>query len=178
MSILRSSPCLLAFLLLVGSAGAAAEPTSSREAQMAAAYVFNFAKFVEWPPHAQGDTLNICFLGADAVRAALADATADKRVGSRGIVVQALARGEKGQACHVIYVDAPLERELANLHTAAALTIGESESFTRAGGVIRLYTENNRLRFIVNVANAKRAGLSVSSNLLQLATRVELGAAQ
>ena len=44
--------------------------------------------------------------------------------------------------------------------------------------MIRLYTESNRLRFVINVDNAKGAGLQISSNLLKLATRIEQGVPQ
>lgn len=167
-------------LLALGSASAscAADATIEREAQLTAAYVFNFMKFVEWPAQVQGDLLRVCFAGAQNVRDALAKATADKRIGTRRIVVRSLVDEEGTGSCQVIYVGEQPELAARVFDAAATLTIGEAPTFTQQGGIIRLYTQSNRLRFAVNVDNAKRAGLTVSSNLLQLATRIEQGAKQ
>jgi hypothetical protein len=167
-------------LLALGSASAscAADATIEREAQLTAAYVFNFMKFVEWPASVHGELLQVCFVGAQSVRDALAKATADKRIGARRIVVRSLAGEESAAHCQVIYVGERPEPAPRTFNAAATLTIGEAPTFTQQGGIIQLYTESNRLRFAVNVDNAKHAGLTVSSNLLQLATRVEQGAKQ
>lgn len=150
----------------------AAEVAQDRQAQMAAAYVFNFVKFVEWTEGSTADTLEVCFLGAAEVRNALAVSTAAKRAGNRRLVVRGVESSQSLASCHVVYVG----EQSAGISAHRALTIGESEDFTRDGGIIRLYTESNRLRFIVNVDNAKREGIQVSSNLLKLATQVEGGA--
>lgn len=164
----------VAFWLAVSfaCAGVAADEPQNRQAQMTAAYVFNFVKFIEWPEPMAGATLDVCFLGAADVREALAVSTAAKQAGDRRIVVRAVQAQESLANCHVVYVD----EQTQGISAHRALTIGESEGFTRAGGIIRLYTESNRLRFIVNVDNAKREGIQVSSNLLKLATEVEGGA--
>jgi hypothetical protein len=36
-----------------------------------------------------------------------------------------------------------------------------------------MYSEGNRIRFNINQENARRAGLKISSSLLQLASKVE-----
>lgn len=140
---------------------------------MLAAYVFNFLKFIEWPERAADETLEVCFVGAADVRGALASSTLAKKAGSSALIVREARPEESLASCKVIYVDA--EARSIPPHQAA-LTIGEREDFTREGGIIRLYTESNRLRFIVNVDNAKREGIQVSSHLLKLATQVEGGA--
>ncbi|MFL6549726.1 MAG: YfiR family protein [Povalibacter sp.] len=146
---------------------------SQGEAQLKAAYVFNFVKFVDWEGHAWADVLAICFEGADDVREALALAVADKSVGTRKILVRAATGPVDKDRCNVVYVDSARVASARWSASSSALTIGDTEDFTRTGGIIRLYTDSNRLRFIVNVGNARRAGLQISSNLLKLATHVE-----
>lgn len=161
---------------LASSAIAADDDASVRADQMKAAYVFNFVKFVEWPADALGDAIRICFVGAPSVADSLRSATANKQVGARRIVSRTLARGEAPAGCAVVYFDAQvIGEEVATLHSArtAALTISDAQSFTRSGGAIQLFTEENRLRFVINVGNARRAGVRISSNLLKLASNVE-----
>ncbi len=154
----------------------AAGAETSREAQLKAAYIFNFLKFVEWPN--PRDPLVICFTGAEDVLDALAVATADKTVGTRGIATRSIAKhkGNESALCDVLYVDSSDDFDSKLAFGASTLTIGDASDFTRAGGIIRLHMENNRLRFTINVENAKRARLQVSSNLLKLATHIEQGA--
>jgi hypothetical protein len=49
------------------------------------------------------------------------------------------------------------------------LTVGDSARFTKLGGIIRLYKENDRLRFEVNVSRAQSAGLRIRPKMLGLA---------
>lgn len=154
---------------------AAAEPAADRHAQMTAAYVYNFIKFVEWPPSALKEDLAVCFVGAPEVRAALAAASANKQATAKRIVARDVPAGRSLEGCQVLFLSG---KSAALTAHEAALTIGDSADFTERGGVIRLYTESNRLRFVINVENAKREGIQVSSNLLKLATHVEQGGAR
>jgi hypothetical protein len=158
----------------------AAETTPDRHAQMTAAYVFNFVKFVEWPPGEFADELVVCFVGAPEVRAALAASVGNKQATmsaarTKNLVARDVPAGTSLEECQVIFLSGT--KAVIPKHRAA-LTIGESDDFTLRGGIIRLYTESNRLRFIINVDNAKREGIQVSSNLLKLATHVEQGGAR
>jgi hypothetical protein len=166
---------LLCFVTATGFAAGvctAQDATAQREAHLKAAYVFNFLKFVEWDSSVSRDVLQVCFAGADEVREALGKAATGKTVGTRRVLVRPIAEIQNAQGCAVIYVDAARG---ANRWSSAssALTIGGTQDFTQTGGIIRLYTESNRLRFSVNVGNARRAGVQISSNLLKLATQIE-----
>ena len=149
----------------------AQDVAQQREAQLKAAYVFNFIKFVDWDARATGRTLDVCFSGADEVREALALASSDKLVATRSIRVRSLAANASNDDCEVMYVDAS-HPPIGHM-PGSALSVGDAPEFTKNGGIIRLYTESNRLRFVINVANARTAGLQISSNLLKLASQVE-----
>lgn len=171
---LRTAAAALGVCTLVSPS--AADDASARADQIKAAYLFNFIKFVEWPADASGDAIQICFVGAPGVETSLRSATANKRVGARVIVSRPLERGETPAGCAVVYFDAQaIGAEAAMLHSArtAALTVSDAQAFTRSGGAIELFTEENRLRFVINVENARRAGVRISSNLLKLASNVE-----
>jgi hypothetical protein len=83
--------------------------------------------------------------------------------------------------CRMLFIDAAAARDGSRPPPAnpatPVLTVGEGSEFLRSGGMIELFSENNRLRFNVNVAAARRAGLTISSNLLQLAASVEMAGA-
>jgi hypothetical protein len=167
-------PPLVVLLVLAESADAL-DPVDTRQARLASAYVFNFVKFIEWPATSSLEDLDVCFSEADDIRIALTEAVRDRPAGERRIKVRALDPGGNYSGCDVLYLDSTSTLKVPSERVEGILTIGDSPSFTADGGVIRLYVENNRLRFIINVDHAKRARLQVSSNLLKLATRIEQG---
>ena len=169
-------PLFVLLLLAAGRASAAQTGNLDigREDQLKAAYLFNFVKFVEWPVAARGP-IRICFIGAQGVHASLAASTAGKTIGERSIATRVLQVAESRLGCDVIYLDAAFDPSVLMRDAAAqtALTVSEAQDFTRRGGIIRLFKHDNRLRFDINLDNARRAGLKISSNLLKLASRVE-----
>ena len=161
--------------LSVGLAASAAPAAAEGEYQLKGAFLFNFAKFVTWPGSAFGDDgeLAVCLLGSDAVRDALA-ATLDGRVASdRPVRVRKLADPGSAAGCHILF--ATREAGLAPGDLAATgptLLVGESPGFATTGGMINFVEAESRIRFEVNPAAVRAAGLSVSARLLKLATVV------
>jgi hypothetical protein len=172
-----------AFLLLAAAAsspmpgGHAAEPPASREDELKAAYLFNFAKFVEWPAEAQARTLAFCVVDARGISSALATSVSDKRIGSRSIDVRTLSPADPRDDCDLLYLSASATGldgpDDGPRPDTPVLTISDAEGFAQHGGMIEMFAEGNRIRFNINAENARRAGLRISSNLLRLATRVE-----
>lgn len=167
-------PPLILFAVDAETAGTV-DAVDARQANLAAAYVFNFMKFIGWPATSSVEGLEVCFSGADDIRMALTDAVRDKSVGERRISVRAVAQANGYSGCDLLYVDSSSTLRLPSQSSEGILTVGDSPTFTASGGIIRLYVDNNRLRFIINVDHAKRARLQVSSHLLKLATRIEQG---
>ncbi len=158
----------------LGVAPAAAE--TSREYLIKAAFLYNFAKFTEWPAGTFPDgsaPLDICVFGEDPFGAAL-DSIAGKAIRGRTVAVHRVASIEEGAACHLLFISASeatrLSGILQSLRDRPVLTIADMPDFARAGGIINLKTnEEEKIRFEINVAIAKRAGLKLSSKLLNLA---------
>lgn len=156
----------------------------ANEYQVKAAFLYNFAKFVEWPDGTFANStsaLTVCVLGKDPFGKVLDDAILGKRIAEHPAI---LARGKRIQdlpECQIIFVsasDSPqLPEILRALHGRKALVVGETENFAGSGGAIQFVLEANRVRFAINTDAADRAGLKVSSKLLALATIVHDNAA-
>jgi hypothetical protein len=152
-----------------------ADAATQREDQFKAAYVFNFVKFVAWPDAEISDTLTICFVGGDGVYAALIDGIADKRAGARSLAALKLSDTSSADNCDALYIDAAMVQSYSLDPSQPVLTISDAANFTAKGGMIGLFTENHRLRFVVNVHSASQARLRISSDLLKLAADVQRG---
>lgn len=156
---------------------AQAQPT---EYQVKAAFIYNFAKFVEWPPSSFGSTtdpLRICVLGNNSLHADLQNIIAAKSIGSRPLQVRRVEMFEiKG--CHVLFVGLSesdrAQRALQAAQGASILTVGDMGGFLDLGGMINFIFDQNRIRFEVNLKAAQGARLQLSSKLLSLARSVQM----
>lgn len=171
---------LLAGVLLVLAFAAAAPgaPPEATEHELKAAFLFNFVKFVEWPPEAldRRASLEVCVLGDDLLHEALQRSLRGKTVRDKPIATRRIASLQATGECHVLFVssahhdDMPAIVPLVRLHHV--LLVGEGPRFLAAGGTIAFDVENDRLRFDVDTDAATGAGLKLSSQLLKVARNV------
>ena len=156
-------------------------PTRSTLGQTAAAsdvkaaFIYNFVKFTTWPSGAYESAHRrvICVMGDQAIANAL------QRTPQTGIAVKVrtLQPTETLEDCRVLYVsgiDQPaLTRLIEAVCNRPVLTVSDRESFAVLGGVAEIFDESGRLRFAINVSAARRAGLTLSANMLSLAKIVK-----
>lgn len=146
------------------------------EYQIKAAFLYNFAKFVQWPAEASGlsgEPFVLCVSGDEPFRI-IHQYLAGKKVRGQLITVRAVDNVGGASGCHLLFVSAmsaQLRQALPHV-IGSILTIGESEDFIRSGGMINLVRADNRLRFEIARNAGERAGLKFSSQLLKLATPV------
>lgn len=177
---------LIAVLLAAGVAAAPARAHGSRsplEDEVKAAFLFNFARFVDWPAQAfraPDAPLVVGVLGSGEFAATLERVTGGKEVQGRPFRVTALGAADPC-GCHILFLTheaaALMPQAAAANRDAPVLLVGESESQARRGAVINFYLDENRVRFEVNIGAAGRARLTISSRLLSLARIVEDGPA-
>jgi hypothetical protein len=160
---------------LVLAPRAAAQSTSFDEREVKAVFLLNFVQFVEWPSSAFAGTdspLVIGVLGEDPFGRLLDDVVQGEVIRGRPVIVVRYRRVEDVKTCHVLYVSASeaagYDRILTGLSGRPTLTVGETGAFT-SRGMIRFLTERNRIRLEVNLDAARKAGLTISSNLLRAA---------
>lgn len=169
--------CCPVFHLAAGPALAQAV----QEYEIKAAFIYNFAKFVEWPREDAGNTgpITIAVVGKDPFGEAL-DLLKEKTIGTRKIEVKRFTRVDDIAKCHILFVSASENHRLSHILKITekwhALTVGDVTGFARSGGIINFTVIGDKVRFEINVDAAHRAGLKISSQLLKLATIVREGA--
>jgi YfiR/HmsC-like len=166
----------LVFLADSAAANLSAAPTL---AEVRAAFVLNFAKFTIWPAQAFPDAhapLQVCFAGAGEVRAAMDSLAGGKSIDGRPIVVRDAPNPRDYPPCRILYVGSGETKhagtELEHLQDPFILVIGETDDALQHMGIIRLLVEGNRMKFDVDVGNANREKIHLSSKLLALARAV------
>lgn len=145
------------------------------EYDVKAAFLFNFAKFLEWPAEAFASRqapLTLCIAGRDPFGAALA--AYDRRmVQSRELRVRRSVSAEDLSGCQMLFVADSEERQVRRILRAALerpiVTVSDIDGFADAGGTIGLVNAEKRVQFEVNLASAQQARVKVSSQLLRIA---------
>lgn len=167
---------LAAALLLLPPPAAAAE--TSLELKVKAAFLYNFVRFVSWPPEhspGAGKPYVLCAVDAAEFAETLAETVGDKLVEGHGLRVLALRGGDDLERCHVAYVGgsdpATVQAQLRSADGQGVLTVHEAVTAVD-GGVVRFFLQDRRVRFEVNTAAARQQRLQLSSRLLGVATRL------
>ena len=168
----RTRRVLLALLV-----GAAALPTPAQEIpleyRVKAAFLYNFIKYIEWP-EPRSARIKICVAGQNPFGTVLEDLLREERVRGTPLFTETIPEPLPG--CHVLFTP-KTSTVPVYLNSAAGmpiLTVGETPDFIERGGIVRFYLEGgSNVRFEINRAAADRAGLRISSRLLQLARLVE-----
>ena len=166
-------------LLLGGLLASPARAQVAKEYQIKAAYLYNFAKFVEWPAERFADDrapLVIGIWGKDPFGEELQAIARGHKINGRNIVIKQVETAEEAGGVHLLFFsdggDGRLAEILAALKGNAVLTVGQSDKFIAAGGMINFVREADKVRFEIDADAAERAGLKISAQLLKLAKPV------
>jgi hypothetical protein len=171
----RSAGCVVAAVLLLCSQGRAQDVM---ESSLKAAFIYNFAKFTEWPPDVLPATgsFTACVLGDTPLREALERTVKGRQFSGRAVVVSEVQLDGKLRSCHLLYVSgvtaARTTAIVVALGNAPVLTISDLDDFTQLGGIVQLFVESGQMRFDLNLAAARRGRLVLSSKLIVLAAHV------
>ena len=148
------------------------------EYQVEAAYLYNFSRFVEWPAkgtNAPG-SFTICVLGEDPFGHALDATIAGEAIGNQRVIARRISSPQMSADCQILFISSSeanrLNKIIEALDKNAILTVSDIPQFSQHRGMIQFVLEENRIRFEVNLTATQRAGLTLSSDLLKVATVV------
>ncbi len=142
------------------------------------ALVFNFARFSEWPEqdlNDDEDVLRVVIYGDKGLESVFSSIEG-MQVGERKIQIIMVENHENIPDCHLLFL-AKTERDdwpqiLAILQDKAVLTVGEMNGFIESGGIMNFTLDNNKIGFEVNLDQARKKNIVISSRILKLATSV------
>lgn len=145
-----------------------------------AAFLYNFARYVEWPKDAfdrDDMPVKICIYDAKEFGDVVAKTVSGKMVGDRAVAVGQTSDLSGAGDCHIFFIgresEVRDEDAVAGLGKLSVFTVADRPGFANAGGIANFFRDNNRIRFEINPGAAEKAGLRVSSKLLRLAKVVE-----
>lgn len=167
-------------VLAAGYLNAASQEKPVDEYQVKAAYLFNFARFVQWPDGTfqQPDQgIAICVLGRDPFGHWLDDTVSSRTIDGRRLMILRIVTSKQAVRCHVLFVSefAEMSPVLREIRSGGILTIGDTDAFRANGVVINFKLEGGKVRFDIDLEAAEREQIRISSRLLSLANIVPPG---
>ncbi|MFQ5442977.1 MAG: YfiR family protein [Nitrospinales bacterium] len=178
--IFRVSSFFITFIFLISCFALphsiAASP-DSREYNLKAGYIYNFTKFIKWPEEASREIndrgLNFCLVGEDPFGEILDRFAKKLKKKNRDLVVIPQVTTEEMPQCHILFVsqseESKVNKILLRVREYPVLVIGDTPGFAKKGVSINFFIQKNKIRFEINREALKKAGLVVSSELLNLA---------
>ena len=177
--------CALALATLLSPAAATvtwAQTNPLIEYPVKAAFLADFAQFIEWPRDAfqsEKGPFILCVFRHNPFGNALDEIVQGRKINNREVVARRIKELPDLKSCQLVFVsdrdDSALSEIISSLKGASALLVGESDDFAQRGGGIQFFLEGNRLRFAINMDALQRARLTASSKLLALAKIVHDG---
>ncbi len=173
----RCGPLVLVLVCLMLSAPLKVPPQddTAHEYRVKAAFLYNFARFVQWPAEAFDSPeapISLCVLGANPYGRSLS-LIENKPVRGRNLSVRLCKNVKEVQKCHILFIclseKERLQKILSYLDGQPILTVSDIKGFARQGGGINLVEADNKIHFEINLDAAERPGLKISSQLLKLA---------
>jgi len=166
--------------LLLGSARASGGEPPLTKYQVEAVFLFNFAKYVDWPPGAFTNAaapITIGLLGTNPFGDSLQHVAEGKVINGRPVIIKRLAADSDFGGCQILFIsDSEASRVgeiLAKAGALPILTVGEDEEFAQKNGMINFVLKEGKVRLEIDLATAKKAGLTISSHLLAVADVVK-----
>jgi hypothetical protein len=166
---------VLAAALFDASPGHCAD-TSFTEYHVKALFLYNFAKYVDWPTNvfSQADSpITIGVLGQNNFGDDLKSAVAGKTINGRKIIILQIENESDCGKCQILFIsnsqDARVADILSKIKLLPILTVGESDSFFLQGGIIHFALKDGKVRLEINLAAARSAKVQISSKLLSVA---------
>jgi hypothetical protein len=159
---------------------AAGQGNSVDEYKLKAAMLYNLIRFVEWPDAAYADRqapIVLCILGRDPLESSLTSTATQETASGRIVLVRQLQNVNDLRNCQVLYISSSerktAEHIFSTLNGSFVLTVGEMTHFAADGGMVQFSLEEQRVHFNINLDAASKAGLKISSKLLEMAKIVK-----
>ena len=167
---------VIALIAFGTTAVRAAEAPVLSEYQVKALFLFNFAKYVDWPSSAfpkDDSPIVIGLVGQDNFGDEFQQVIAGKNINGRPVVIKHLVDPAEFKSCHILFISVSEKGRVSEIlnvvKDSAVLTVGETEGFPAQEGMINFTKKANKVRLEINLAAAERANLKLSSKLLSVA---------
>jgi YfiR/HmsC-like len=166
------------FLVLILSFGrTVVAQVQEREANLKAAFIYNFTKYIEWDSsNNNANEFVIGVIGPSPVTQILNEIASNNTVDNKKIVIRQFNKPDEISNCEILFIP---EKSAFSLHEILSkvgkgvLTVSEETGYAKQGTAFNFFIQNDKLKFESNINVINAAGLKAGSQLLKLAKLVD-----
>ncbi|MBF0694696.1 MAG: YfiR family protein [Flavobacterium sp.] len=169
-------PSFSKYMLLIWFTFTGFAQTPTAEYKVKAAFVYNLTHFVTWPEteFASPDApLVIGIYGENPFGYFLEQMIKDEFVQGHELKLQHITDIDKAKDCHLLYINVDESKDLQSIITKLknkrTLTVSDAPTFVKIGGMVRLFTVNDKINIEINLEEVRCEQLQISAKLLKLA---------
>ncbi len=153
----------------------AAEELSTQDKRKAT-YLLNFTRFAKWHDETfnnNGDPINICLTDNGAFKKYLEEKVKGRHAGpaKKTINIVNFSIDSKNSDCHLSYI--VTKDDAIKIKKNKWLKVGDNKKTAKLGTAINFVAKDKEIRFEVYPSKLKEQGVSMSSELLKLATIIK-----
>lgn len=152
----------------------------AEEYELKAVFLYNIANFINWPEYAfenEGAPFHFCVLGTDPFAGSLETTIHDEMVKSRVAKVLHLQTLEQAEQCQILFISdserTRIDEIATKVHQHPVLLVGDTDDFIHHGGMVKFFTQEQRVRLAINPTAVQAVNLSMNANLLRVAQIVD-----
>jgi len=145
----------------------------SQDYRIHSVFIYNFTKYIQWPSSDQNGDFVIGVLGNSPMVASLEKLAAERKIGTRSMVVKKFSSVDQISKCHMLFIpdrqSGDLEAAIAKISGQSTLVMTERSGLGMKGSGINFITVDGKQKFELNKAATEKAQLKVSNELTSLA---------
>lgn len=169
----------LALAVLIADSPLARSQAPSTETKLKAAYLFNFARYTEWPVAAVPESdspITITILGDDPFGEILDKTVQGRLIDQHPVRIHRTRNLSEAARGHIVFVSSSENARMADvlgaLNGKPVLTVGNDTQFLKIGGMIHFLIEQEAVRFNIDLDMVEKSGLRIRSRMLDSAKKV------
>ena len=178
---LKRNPSLIIIAIITLNAFVtSANPTemsNSDIANLKAAFIYNFTKYITWPNSDETKTFKIYVLGDSEIATSLQKVAQKKMINDKPIKIRNINNIQDSCSCQIVFVSesaiTKISEIISKLGNQPILTIGDTPQLCEQGIMINFFMQSGQIKFEINTKRLGNSGLKVSSQLQKLARIVE-----
>ncbi len=166
--ILKNQLCylLLLFTMMSGNQISAQEEAGGKNYALKAEFLYRFVDYVYWKNYSKEQTFKIAVLEDSPITSALLNTVKNKKVD-----IKEYKNLRDIRSCNILFVpyncSVPIETITSNFSGKPVLIVTERNGYGKKGAHMNFVMADNKLKFEVNLKAINKAGIGVSSFLLQ-----------
>ena len=168
----------ISILIFCFTAFAEEDVRISQHIMVKSVFIYNFTKYIQWPSDDSSGVFIIGVYGESNIVIALKEIARKKTVSGRKIQIKQYQHTNNIDKCHILFITQNEEKAIPDIldriKNKNILSVSEVDNFSEHGGMINLIPIEGKIKFEINLASLKRAGLTAGSQLLKLAILVDV----